>query len=81
MIAADSGDGVVGGGVVCMESTELNLYICVKFDLNSSNILSVIESQSLQMGVICTTAMVYIDNISLKITREIMFYIHSQSYK
>jgi hypothetical protein len=30
MVAADSGDGVVDGGVVCMESMELNLYICVK---------------------------------------------------
>jgi hypothetical protein len=50
VVVTDNGDGVTGGGLVHIESTELNLCICVRSVLNSSKILLMTESQSLPMG-------------------------------
>jgi hypothetical protein len=42
---------ITGAGLLCIESIELNLYTCVRSVLNAFNMSSVMDNQSLPIGL------------------------------
>jgi hypothetical protein len=50
-VTGTGGGNITGVGLLCIESTELNVYTCVRSVLNLSNMSSVTDNQSLPIGL------------------------------